>query len=161
MKSYVKRVVAPVLIFIDILIQWLFYTTIQLNAGIQIIIPQDVLFPGAYVVYESDIGVHYFNGSQFVLMDENVVSGQYLTMECSGTVCDEASKVLPMGMKPLVAITGKLFENMSTLNFLACNTAKQQCNKVRYDILPNGTIDTDALLSHNSFFKNIPGIEHL
>jgi hypothetical protein len=159
MQSKAKLAAPPIIILMDVLAQYLFVSMVQQTPGIEVMIPQDQLFKGAKIIYKLDGEVKYFNGSNFVQLDKGFGGGFYLKRSCVGTICDKARKSLPIGVEPEVAITGKLFSNLSTLSFLACNTSASQCSNIRYDILQNGTIDKEALLKYNPVFSKIDGLE--
>lgn len=158
MKTKLKRATPPIIVLIDVLMQFMFVAMAQVSPGIEIKIPKHILFPGEYVVANIQGQMQYFNGNRFIPFDKSLGITFYLKHDCVGTLCDEALNVLPSHIDPSIAITGKLFTNLSTLTFLACNTSAAQCSNIQYNILENGTIDKIALLQDNPIFKKIPGI---
>ena len=156
-----KRTAAPIIILIDILMQFMFVSMANPTQGLEIVLPHDKLFAGGLIISKIDNKMNYFDGRTFLPIDPKKFNITFYREEaCVGTICDDAYAILPKDAKVSIAIKGKLFLKLSQLTFLSCSQT-DQCGHIRYDILSNGDINKTALFKYNPIFKKLSGIKLL
>jgi len=149
----------PMIIFMEVLAVFLFIFMLQRSPSISFIIPVDRLFLGGQLIYQdSTTGeTKYLSGSSWKVLDKDFGGAFYVSTLCQGAYCQNVPS--EHGEPIRVAITGQLFESLSQLNFIACNTDASECGNMSYTITGSGKIDQKALLQDNPLFQNIDGLD--
>ncbi|RLA73390.1 MAG: hypothetical protein DRG30_06410 [Epsilonproteobacteria bacterium] len=149
----------PMIIFMEILTVFLFVFMLQRSPSISIITPQERLFLGGQLIYDDDStgGIKYLSGNRWIDIDKDFGGSFFVDLPCKGAFCQNIPSPNAESIK--IAITGRLFESLSQLNFIACNTDASECGNISYTITSSGRVDREALLRDNPVFQTIHGLD--
>lgn len=146
----------PIIIMLDILMQYLMVFMAQTQPQITMSIPEDIIFKGGKIVSIDSGVLKYFDGQKFVAATRNNFGESYIQLPCNTNICSEAKKI---NNNVSIAITGKLLDDLSKVTFISCNTNASSCNNLIFDIKSNGKIDANKFFEKNPVFKGVSGLQ--
>ncbi len=150
----------PMIIFMEIVTLFLFIFMIQQSPAISFIFPEGRIFLGGQLVYQ-DIHTKkykYLKNNKWVQLDKDFGGKFFIEAPCINEYCKNTPTTQGNDIK--IAITGRLFENLAQLNFIACNTNASECGTLKYTITKESIVNEKALLEDNPILANIDGIEN-
>lgn len=169
-----KRISYPQLvILLDVLFVFLFVLILQETPPTaKIILPESKLEVGGFLSYEYEKGKFLWYIPKYEMWSDAEKDKIGLYNEVGqfsiGLDCDEAClKIIKNKYNNIgnynnnikVVITNDLFDNISRITYLACQTNNSNaCGNIIFNITPEWEIDKTKLLIMNPFLKNIPGI---
>jgi len=149
----------PMIIFMEVLAVFLFVFMLQISPSITFTLPKDRLFLGGQLIYQDSVtgDVKYLNGNKWIKLDKNFGGEFYVKTPCNSSYCHNIPS--EHGESISISITGRLFESLSQLNFIACNRDASECGNINYTITNSGKVDEELLLRDNPIFADINGLD--
>ena len=151
----------PLLILLDVLFIFLFVSVLQNPPKMEYILPKDKLFKGALLLVVSDNHIKWYDAKKESYISKKEFSRThthpfFCSVPCGEQQeCKKLRRKVSSKAKLYIAITGNLYDTISKITHLACNSGSGECNNIKFTVTSDGKIDGEKLFEDNpKFYKD-------